>query len=70
MYVCVCNGITEREVRGAIRDGATTMRQLCAELPLANRCGRCGDTVREMLDAVGSDDANTGAGTLPAGCAA
>jgi bacterioferritin-associated ferredoxin len=70
MYVCVCNGISDRDVRRAIREGATTMPALCAELPLANRCGRCVDAARELLDAAGGDGANAGAGALPAGCAA
>ena len=70
MYVCVCNGISDREVRRAIDAGATTMNQLCTQLPLANRCGRCADAVRELLDSRGSDDAHAGAGALSAGCAA
>jgi bacterioferritin-associated ferredoxin len=70
MYVCVCNGISDRDVRRVIRAGATTMGALCAELPLADRCGRCADAARQLLDAAGGDGANAGAGTLPAGCAA
>jgi bacterioferritin-associated ferredoxin len=41
MYLGVCDGVSDRDVRRAIREGATTMGALCAELPLANRCGRC-----------------------------
>lgn len=70
MYVCVCNGVSDREVRAAIDAGATTVRELCTQLPLANRCGRCADAVRELLDAAGGDGTCTGAATLRGGCAA
>jgi bacterioferritin-associated ferredoxin len=70
MYICICNGITERQVRRAIRDGATTMRELRDELPIANCCGRCAPAARELLDVAGGETVASGPVALPTGCAA
>jgi len=69
VYLCICNGISEREVRRAIRDGATTMHQLCSELPIANCCGRCAGAAHELLATAGGDGLNRPE-TVPDGCAA
>lgn len=41
MYICNCMGITEREVRGAIDLGATTVAELSGDLGLGTCCGKC-----------------------------
>jgi bacterioferritin-associated ferredoxin len=55
MYVCVCNAITDREVRGAVALGARTLGDLQATLGVATCCRRCADCasriVAETLDA-------------------
>ena len=40
MYVCTCNGISERKVEGAIRDGAATPRAVHAACGARPQCGR------------------------------
>jgi len=60
MYVCVCNAVTDREIRQVIEEGATTLRQVRARLPVGRCCGRCVDAVREVIEeqrATGSMDA-------------
>ena len=42
MYVCVCNAITDKEVRGAVALGARTLGDLQATLGVAT-CRRCAD---------------------------
>lgn len=49
MYVCVCNAVTERHIAEAVREGASTMRQLRERLGVASECGRCGSCARECL---------------------
>ncbi len=41
MYVCNCNGVTEREIRQAVELGADSLAQVSAELGVATCCGRC-----------------------------
>lgn len=49
MYVCVCNAITEQQVRKAVREGASTMRDLRTTLGVASECGRCACCARDCL---------------------
>jgi bacterioferritin-associated ferredoxin len=54
MYVCVCNAITDKEVRGAVALGARCLADLQATLGVATCCRRCADCasaiVAETLD--------------------
>lgn len=50
MYVCVCNAITENDIRGAINDGANCMNHLRDRLNITNTCGCCADAASECLD--------------------
>jgi len=49
MYICICNAITERQVRAAVDAGATTLSDLEFELGVASCCGRCADTAADYL---------------------
>ena len=46
MYVCICNGITDHQIRDAVADGATSMNDLQQNLGVASCCGRCSDCAR------------------------
>lgn len=50
MYVCICRSVTERDIRRAIGDGACRMRELRKELGVCAQCGKCAQSVRELLD--------------------
>lgn len=51
MYVCICNAVRESEVRQAIEQGgAATAAEVYARLGVTPACGRCADTICEMLD--------------------
>lgn len=49
MYICVCNAITERQVRASVDAGATTLADLQFELGVATCCGCCAATATEYL---------------------
>lgn len=49
MYVCVCNAITERQVRESVAAGASTLADLQAELGVATCCGCCAETAHDYL---------------------
>jgi len=51
MYVCVCNAVTERHIEHAVREGASTLRQLRLELGVSAECGRCASCARDCLRA-------------------
>jgi len=50
MIVCVCNAITEKEVREAARKGARTPEAAYATLDCEPQCGCCLDYAQEIID--------------------
>jgi bacterioferritin-associated ferredoxin len=49
VYVCLCNGITERDIRNCVQQGACCMSDLRRELGVANQCGCCEEYARQCL---------------------
>ena len=50
MIVCVCNAITESEVRDAARAGAASPRAAYASLGCEPHCGCCLDYAQDLID--------------------
>ena len=50
MIVCVCNAITEAEVREAARSGSRMPEQAYAALECEPQCGCCLDYAQEIID--------------------
>ena len=59
VYVCLCKGITDTQIRAAVADGASSLREVHNTLGVASQCGKCGiiarDIVRESLDNLADD---------------
>lgn len=51
MYVCVCNGITTRDIEACVADGARTLSDLKERLGIATGCGQCAQCAEELLPA-------------------
>ena len=49
MYVCVCNAITDKQIRKAAESGIKDLWALQAELGVASNCGSCKDVASEIL---------------------
>ena len=41
MIVCVCKAVSERHIKAAVKDGATSLRDLARELGVGTCCGKC-----------------------------
>lgn len=50
MYICICNAVTERDIRVAAARGVATVEALTLELGVGAGCGSCRDGAREILD--------------------
>lgn len=50
MYVCVCNGVTDRDIRKAVGNGVRTFKQLQQATEVATCCGKCAGCAREVMD--------------------
>jgi bacterioferritin-associated ferredoxin len=50
MIVCVCNNISDREIRQAVDLGISSMAELHRELGVGTCCGKCVSYAREVLN--------------------
>ena len=51
MYVCICNAVTDQQIRQAIAEGAESVDQLREKLAVTGNCGHCIESVMECLQA-------------------
>ena len=49
MYVCVCQAVTDRQIREAADRGARTLKDLRRDLGVTLDCGRCASCARDCL---------------------
>lgn len=49
MIVCVCNNISDREIRQAVELGITSMDELRRDLGVATCCGQCASYAEDVL---------------------
>lgn len=50
MYVCVCQAVTERQIRQAAHEGARSLKDLYRDLGISRDCGRCANCARHCLN--------------------
>ncbi len=49
MYICICNAISDKDIRRAAEAGATDLWALQEELGVAAGCGSCKEMAAEIL---------------------
>ncbi|AJI95439.1 bacterioferritin-associated ferredoxin [Yersinia ruckeri] len=50
MYVCLCNGVSDKVIRNAVRQHHPhTLKQLRQLVPIGTDCGKCIRQAREIL---------------------
>jgi bacterioferritin-associated ferredoxin len=54
VYICLCHGITDTQIRSCVAEGARTLCDLSGELGVATQCGNCANSacavLREVLE--------------------
>lgn len=50
MYVCLCQGVTDTQIREAVIDGASSLREVNSILGTASQCGKCGVATRDIIN--------------------
>jgi bacterioferritin-associated ferredoxin len=55
MYVCLCLGVTTYTVQQTIDGGARTTKMVAEACGAGSVCGRCGHTIRTMIEASAAD---------------
>lgn len=49
MYVCLCQGVTDGQIREAILEGCCSYREVRETLGVANKCGKCACLAKEVV---------------------
>jgi bacterioferritin-associated ferredoxin len=49
MIVCVCKSVSDRKIRAAVAEGVDTFDELQFELGVATCCGKCEESVRDVM---------------------
>jgi bacterioferritin-associated ferredoxin len=52
MYVCICNPVTDSEVRRCVQRGACTLSDLQMQLGVAVQCGTCASAAVAIIEEV------------------
>ncbi len=50
MYVCVCHGVTEGDVRDHVAAGACSTKQVRAACGMRPGCGACVNRIRALIE--------------------
>jgi bacterioferritin-associated ferredoxin len=50
MYVCVCNGVSDRDVAQAKAQGCRSVDELAMRTGCGTTCGCCRDFAQQLLD--------------------
>ena len=49
MYICLCNNVTDSDIRRAVDEGVSNMKQLKMKTGCASSCGKCIDSAKTIL---------------------
>ena len=50
MIVCHCSGVSDREIRSAVREGARSCRDVARACAAGRLCGGCRPLIRRILE--------------------
>ncbi|MCC2605959.1 (2Fe-2S)-binding protein [Planctobacterium marinum] len=57
MYVCLCNAITDKDIKQAVTEqGVGNIRDLRAHMAIANQCGKCTQLTQQIIDSTIIDE--------------
>jgi bacterioferritin-associated ferredoxin len=50
MYICICNGVTDRDIRQAVEAGCRSVPELTMRTGAGATCGSCLDLAAQLMD--------------------
>ena len=50
MYICLCQGITDRDIKSSVEAGAESLSDVQAYLPVALNCGTCRESAEALIN--------------------
>lgn len=64
MYVCLCKGITDAQIREAVSTGAESIREVRDQLGVMSQCGKCSTLAREIVKETLESNVSSNSGTF------
>ncbi len=58
MYVCICNNVTDTDIREAVNDGIRDFKTLAEKLGVGSCCGKCTRCARRVLCAAKAEQSS------------
>ncbi|OLI15824.1 (2Fe-2S)-binding protein, partial [Xanthomonas oryzae] len=52
MYVCICNGVTDHQIREAAENGCASLSELTMRTGCGSNCGSCLEMAGDLLNQV------------------
>lgn len=49
MYVCLCKGVTDHQIKASLSQGASTFRDVRDALGVGTQCGKCVCVARDII---------------------
>jgi bacterioferritin-associated ferredoxin len=49
MFICICNAVTDNQIKSALDNGAKTMSDLHKSLSVGSCCGKCVRPARDIM---------------------
>lgn len=49
MYICICNEVTDKQIKNAANEGASSMGDLRHSLSVGTVCGQCSSCAQGLL---------------------
>lgn len=50
MLVCICKGITDKDIKNAVHEGATGFRDIHTALGVGGCCGQCASYAKDLVN--------------------
>lgn len=50
MYICLCHGVTDSQIRQEVCEGACSLREVSRRLGVATQCGKCGRCAKALVE--------------------
>ena len=50
MYICLCKGITDNQIKDAVFGGASSLREVRKQLGVMTQCGKCGMITKQIVE--------------------
>ena len=59
MYICLCQAVTDRDIKASIEAGAVSLSEVQATLPVGMNCGTCRNSAQALIDEMLDEKAQT-----------